>query len=146
MEYSVTDVLQILENAQVEKAVAKVKKDFADDRAMKSLKVQVVLKALEAIFDDKATNKSLAKAQFKAGQALIDSGLSVSGDNVFGLSLKGGFLGILAGIGKYAENTFDESDYADIVEKMKLTESSKAILKLGGTIGQIFMNQPDLFV
>lgn len=146
MVYTLTAVLQVLENALVEKAVTKVKKEFAADREARSLRIETVIKAIEGNFEDKATNKSLAKTRFMATQALIDRGMAVSPDNVFGLGVKGGLLGVLTGIQKFVENTFDENDYAKIVENMNLTESSKAILMLGGSIGQIFINQPDLFV
>jgi len=146
MEYTLTAILHVLENALVEKAVSKVKKDFAADREMRSLRIQTVLKAIEGSFEEKATNKSLAKIRSVAGLALLDRGMAVSPDNVLGLGIKGGFLGIFAGIGKYLENTLDEDDYAKIVENMNLTATSKAILMLGGSIGQIFINQPDLFV
>ncbi len=147
MDISVTGVLQVMENALVEKAVAKVKKDFASDREAKYLKVQTVLKALEAVLDEKATNKTMALAWYKAGQSTIDRGLKgVPSSSLFGQTFKGGVLGMLIGLEAFVESTFDEADYEDVVRKMGLNESSKALLNLGATIGQIFMNQPDLFV
>lgn len=144
MQKTVTEILNILEANEIEKKVAEVKKAHAEARDEKSGKVVAVMGALRDHFDKKATAHNVVEALSVAIHALINLPVKTE-PGIFKSTVLGGLSGLLTGVLTYADRNMSDEEMDEVVRKM-LNPVGLAVYLRGGTIGEVFEANPELFV
>ena len=144
MKMTVTEILNKLEADAVEKAVSKIKKEFAEKREVRAAGISEMLKVLTPMFGFQATARTIFSARMATMQARIDVSKRADKSLVNRL-LKGSASEIFGELKTLANEALTDKEIEKSLDE-RLTDASRAIIGLNGTLGDLFEVQPELFV